>query len=62
MIVITRDEAKALRKQGFSDYINHTWNKRSARTYYLVEDFKALRALRNYRNSKVISVYEKKKK
>lgn len=60
MIVISRDEAKELRKRGFGDYINHTWNKRAARTYYLVEDFKALKALKYYRNKRVISVYEGK--
>jgi len=59
LVVISREEAKALRKQGFENYISHTWNKRPARTYYLVEDYKAMKALRHYRNSRVISVYQK---
>lgn len=59
LVVISKDEAKVLRNQGFGGYISHTWNKRSARTYYLVEDYKALRALRYYRSSRVISVYQR---
>lgn len=52
MIKITKDEAMFLRENGFADMVKHSYSKRP--TLFVVEERRALRALANYRNSRVV--------
>ena len=56
MLLITKFEAFELRAQGLQDYVKKSASRHPK--YYLVEDFKALKALEKYRKSKLIKEYK----
>ena len=56
MLLITKNEAFAMREQGFKNYVKKSASRHPK--YYLVESDKALNALRKYRQSKIIKEYK----
>jgi len=60
LVKISKSEARWLKDNGFSKYINssNVCHKSKNKTYYIVEDIKALTALKKYRDSKTKESYK----
>ena len=55
MKLITKNEAAIMRDKGFQDFVKKSKSKHPK--YYIVEDRKALNALEEYKQSRVIKEY-----
>ena len=59
MVLLSKDEAFAMREQGLQDFVKMSRSRhRRHPKYYLVEDTKCLKALDKYRKSKKVEKHK----